>query len=206
MATFLDVSILEGAGSIFGFLLIFTLTYGVLKFSNLFKNSDGLNSIVAVSMAFISLFSPGIMEVIKVITPWFTLFMFFIIMILVIVTIFGGLGSGIGDIKENMGAYYKVVVTWIVVISVIIFLSGVSTVFLGGSSSTNSVNSDDGQHYISSAENGSYQNSLPAGSDDGLGADAFVNNLFHPKMLGAILFLLLAGISVLLLGYSSVKA
>lgn len=201
MATFLDFSILEGASSVFGFLLVFALTFGLLKFSGLFKQSEGVNALIAFCFALMSAFSPAVMEVIKVVTPWYTLLMYLVIIILVIIMIFGGLGDTVGDIKGNMGSYYKTVVTWIVVISIIIFISGVSSVFLGGANSEYSLNN--GEDPYLSVEAGA--NGGDFADTDGKGSDAFLDNLFHPKVIGMILFLVLAGVAVMLLGYTSVK-
>ncbi len=201
MASFLDLGLLDGAGSIFAFLLIFALVYGLLTYVKIFNLSNGLASLVAVSMAIISLLTPSVIQVIKVVTPWYMLLMFLIIIIFMITMIFGGsIGNNITDVKKNMGGYYKTIITWIVVISIIIFISGLGSVFFGGSGSEYSYNSGESS-YISVNADGNYITT----DGDNVGTDTFLNTFFDPKIIGAILFLGLAGVTVLLMGYSSVK-
>lgn len=198
MATFLDFSLLSGASAVFAFILIFALVYGLLKFSGFFKNTDGLNAIIAACFAIISSMSSGVVEVIRVVTPWYTLLMYLVIIILMITMVFGGFGGTAKKAKGFMDGNYKVVIVWIIVISIVIFIAGVASVFLGGANSANSLNSGDAA-YMSLENNGSRGE---FGDTDNLGSDEFLENLFNPKVLGAIMFLILAGVAVLLLGYT----
>jgi len=195
MATFLDFSILSGARAVFAFLLIFILIYGLLKFSKLFGLGDFSISVLSFSVAILSVLSPAIVRVIEVVTPWYVLMMIIIVFVLITVMIFGNLGTDISAIKGNLGSTYKTIMVWIIVISIIIFISGLSYVFLGGSDSEFAINP--GQENISSRTQPTSQD------ENGLGVSAFLDTLFHPKMIGAILFLFIATMTVLLMGYES---
>lgn len=195
MVTFLDISLLSGAKAIFAFLLIFCLVYGIFKFTKFLNLSDGVIAIVAVSMAFLAIMSPEFVKVIEVVTPWFMILFFSIVIMLVVIMIFGSLGDNIGDIKSNMGGTYKTVVIWIIVISGIIMITGISQVFLSGSESEFSVNADGEVVQVNTSNDGS--------SISGKGTSAFIDSLFHPKMLGLIAILLICAFAVLLLGGKS---
>ena len=195
MATFLDISLLSGAKAIFSFLLIFCLVYGIFKFTNFLKLSDGMISVISMSLAFLAILSPEFVRVIEIVTPWYMILFFSIVVILVIVMIFGSLGNDVGDIKKNMGASYKTVIIWILVLSLIIMVAGISQVFLSGSESEFAINADGELVEISSGGNTS--------GIGGKGSAAFIDSLFHPRMLGLMAVLLIGAFAVLLLGSTS---
>lgn len=201
MVTFLDFSILSGAKAIFAFILVFALVYGLLKFTKFLNLPDNFISLVAVSLAVLSVLSPQMVRVIEVVTPWYVLMMLIIIFILVTSMIFGSLGGNVGDIRKNMGGYYKIIMIWIVVISVIIFFSGLGYVFLSGSDSEYALNQDGDTTVLDGADSDATE-----GSDSdlgGKGVDTFLETLFHPKVVGMVLFLIIAGLTVLLMGFGN---
>ena len=200
MATFLDFSLLSGARAIFAFLLIFCLIFALLKFTNIFKMSDNLNAVIAFVVSILSLFSPSMIAVIQVVTPWYVLMMIIIVFVLLIVMIFGSLGDNIGDIKGNLGSKYKTIMVWIIVVSFIIFFSGLGYVFLGGSSSEFALNRDQTAN-TSSSGSGDIGRQADLGDVGGTGVGTFLETLFHPKVIGMILFLIIASLTVLLMSY-----
>lgn len=193
MVTFLDISILSGAKAVFAFLLVFCLVYGIMKFTGFLKFSDGMVAIISVSLAFLAILSPQFVRVIEIVTPWYMIMGVSIVFILMVVMIFGSLGDDIGSVKKNMGgSNYRTVVIWIIVISAIIMVSGISQVFLSGSESEYAINAQGDQVRVNDSGTG--------GSDiSGKGASAFIDSLFHPKMLGLMAVLLIATFAVLLL-------
>lgn len=195
MTTFLDISLLSGAKAVFAFLLVFCLVYGLLKFSKFLNLSDGMVSIISLSLAFISILSPQFVRVIEIVTPWYMIMGISVISILLIVMIFGNLGDSPGDIRKTMGGSYRTVVIWIIVISAIIMISGISQVFLSGSESEFAINSD--------GERVEVVNANSTSDISGKGSSAFIDSLFHPRMLGLLAVMLIAAFAVLLLGGSS---
>ncbi|MFW6008737.1 MAG: hypothetical protein ACOCP8_05655 [archaeon] len=188
MATFMDFSLLTGAKGIFAFLLVFCLVYGIIKFTNVLDLSDGLTSIIAVTMAFFFVLNPATVKLIEVLAPWYTLMMFIIIILLMMVMIFGNLGSDFQTITTNIGSKYKVIVVWIIVISCLILAGGVGSVFLSGESSPFSVNKFENTNET--------QKSFNEGDVGGTGPEAFMATIFHPKVISSIMVLLIAALAV----------
>jgi len=118
---------------------------------------------------------------------------FFIVILLITVSIFGNLGDSFEDIHKNMGTNYRTVVVWIVVVSGIILLAGIGQVFLGGSESDFAVNVDG--TLVSN-----YSVSSDVNSIDGKGSSAFLDAFFSPKILGVVMLMLIALFTVYFMG------
>lgn len=191
MATFLDFSILSGASAVFAFLLVFLLVYSVITYTGMFKTSPAVASIIAFSMAVVTIFSKSAVRVIQLVIPWYVLMMFLIFVILLMVLIFGSIGETGKDIRSTMGEYYKTVVNFIVVVSVIILLSGLGQVYLGG-----------GEDDITGNQSTIISTTISTDGSNigGRGAEAFVDTLFHPKIIGIVAFFVIAVFTILLMG------
>lgn len=188
MATFLDFSILSGASAVFAFLLIFLLVYAVITYTGMFKMNQGIAAMIAFAIAVITVFSPSAVQVIQLVIPWYVLMMFIIFIMLLMVLIFGSLGNSGAEIRATMGEYYKTVVNFIIVIAVIILLAGLGQVYLGG-----------GEHDVLSGDQN--QTITTDGSNiGGRGAEAFIDALFHPKIVGLVAFFVIAVFTILLMG------
>lgn len=188
MATFLDFSILSGASAVFAFLLIFLLVYAVITYTGMFKMNQGIAAMIAFAIAVITVFSPSAVQVIQLVIPWYVLMMFIIFIMLLMVLIFGSLGNSGAEIRATMGEYYKTVVNFIIVIAVIILLAGLGQVYLGG-----------GERDVLSGDQN--QTITTDGSNiGGRGAEAFIDALFHPKIVGLVAFFVIAVFTILLMG------
>jgi hypothetical protein len=189
MATFLDLSILSGLSSVFAFLLVFALMYGLLTYTKIFNLSNGLASIISLSIAFMILFSRPAMLAIQLVTPWYVIMFFIIIMIVMMSLIFVGpmgdksLGTMMGP--ENL----KIVINWILIIALIILMTGLSSIFLSGEDSPYAINTD-----------GSTVQTNTSSNVGGIGSAAAIDIIFHPKVLGVIAFMVIATFTVFLMG------
>jgi hypothetical protein len=187
MATFLDISILGHFTSVFTFLLVFVIIYGMLEVFNVFgEGRRGLHAIIALAMGFIVIFTKSIVTVIQTFTPWFVVLILLIFFILFAVRMFG---AGSGDIKAEI-MKDGVIVTWIIVFTVIIFLFSLGSGF--------------GQKSLeegTSTQPGTTVNAtVPPGSTaTGSFNQNLYNTLYHPKVLGLVLIMLIAIIAMLFL-------
>ncbi|HIH31929.1 TPA: hypothetical protein HA235_04430 [Candidatus Woesearchaeota archaeon] len=187
MATFLDISILGHFTSVFTFLLVFVIIYGMLEVFNVFgEGRRGLHAIIALAMGFIVIFTKSIVTVIQTFTPWFTVLILLIFFILFAVRMFG---AGSGDIKAEI-MKDGVIVTWIIVFTVIILLFSLGSGF--GQKSL--------EEGASTTPSTSVNATAPAGSTaTGSFNQNLYNTLYHPKVLGLVLIMLIAIIAMLFL-------
>ncbi|MGM5483651.1 MAG: hypothetical protein ACQER9_01895 [Nanobdellota archaeon] len=194
MATFMDFSLLTGAKGIFAFLLVFCIVYGIIKFTNVLDLNDGLTSIISLAMAFFFVLNPATVTLVEVLAPWYTVMMFMIVIILMMVMMFGNFSGDFQTVTANLGSRYKVIVIWIIVISLLILAGGVGTVFLSGESSPFSVNK-----FENSNESEISDQEHKRADVGGTGPEAFMATLFHPKVITSIMVLLIAALAVFFL-------
>lgn len=194
MATFLDISILGNFIGIFTFLLVFVIVYGMLELFNIFGDGHkGLHAIIALAIAFIVIFSKGVVTVIQTFTPWFTILILVIFFILFAVRMFGATDK---DIRNELTSG-TVITTWIIIFTVVILLFSLGAGF--------------GQESLIKGAGGKVtqtNTTINATGDPGSTATGnfnqnLYNTLFHPKVLGLILIMLLAVIAMLFLTGSS---
>ena len=184
MATFLDIGILKSVGDIFPMLLVFLVVFGVLTYTKTFKENKGLQAMISFVLAIMVLFVPNLVDVIKLMSPWFTVMIIFIVFILLLYKMFGASDEMIKDI---LSPKKSTVVTWILVISAIILIGSLGKVYFSGSptSGTNVT-------YV----NGSL---VTTGNTGATGQGAFWATLFHPKVLGMLMVLIIATFAIVTL-------
>lgn len=194
MATFLDISILGNFIGIFTFLLVFVIVYGMLELFKIFGDGHkGLHAIIALAVAFIVIFSKGVVAVIQTFTPWFTILILVIFFILFAVRMFGATDK---DIHNELTSG-TTITTWIIIFTVVILLFSLGAGF--------------GQESLTQGGGGKVtqtNTTINATGDSGSTATGnfnqnLYNTLFHPKVLGLILIMLLAVIAMLFLTGSS---
>lgn len=154
----------------------------------------GLHAIIALAMGFIVIYSKGVVNVIQTFTPWFTILILVIFFILFAVRMFGATDKDIGmELKKD-----GVIVTWIIIFTVIILLFSLGSGFgqksleegVGGTTVTTTGES------MNVSTNGTGIGGSTATPDFN---QNLYNTLFHPKVLGLILVMLLAVIAMLFL-------
>ncbi len=132
MVSLIDSGLGEFLIPIFIFLLIYAIIYAVLMKVKLLGDSANINAIVAFVLAALFAITPGAMEFVTVIAPWFVVLVIIAFSIL-LVFMFGGVKM---DTIENI--FHNSTVYWtIIMLSIIILIGGLTSVygpiFIGGS-------------------------------------------------------------------------
>lgn len=186
MATFLDISILGNFIGIFTFLLVFVIVYGMLEVFKVFGDGHrGLHAIIALAIGFIVIFSKGVVVVIQTFTPWFTILILVIFFILFAIRMFGATSKDISDeLKKG-----TTITTWVIIFTVVILLFS-----LGAGFGQESLTKTSGSKVPQTATNTTDGSTATSDFNQNL-----YNTLFHPKVLGLILVMLLAVLAMLFL-------
>lgn len=184
MATFLDVGLLNYFSIIFPALLVFAIVYAILNTTKIIGGNKSLDAIVAVALGFMVLLSEDIVQVINFMAPWFVLVFIFV---LLLVLVYRTAGATDKDITEYIRTDRSV--KWaIFAVGIIIFLAGLGTVlgqnigpYLQGGNATTI------EDIQSGVATGDWEQNVTA-------------TLFHPKILGVIMVLVIAVFAIALLG------
>lgn len=181
-------NLLANFSSIFSFLFILIVVYALTEYTKLFGENQGIHAIMALAIAVLTLMLSGVIEVINIIVPWFALIFIFMALIIMAFKFFGVSDE---NLLSTVTGKNQTVMWWIIFIAVIIFLGAI------------------GRVYFTSGEFGPRTNeSMIAGTNAtsvaGLGQGAFWATIFHPKILGLIIILLIASFAIRTLsGYES---
>ena len=188
MATFLDISILGNFVTIFTFLLVFVIVFGMLELFKAFGDGHkGLHAIIAIAIAFIVIFSKGVVAVIQTFTPWFTILIIVIFFILFAIRMFGATDKDIRDelMKDST------ITTWVIIFTVVIILFSLGSGF-GQDSLDQTATPTQGVASVNATVPGT--STATSSFNQNL-----YNTLFHPKVLGMLLVMLLAVMAMLFL-------
>ncbi|MFT4313321.1 MAG: hypothetical protein ACMXYA_02850 [Candidatus Woesearchaeota archaeon] len=185
MAEFIDLTVLVTFAPIFGFILVWSLVYGLLSFSKTIELPQHLRALIAVMIAIITLFVPQIMAALLLAVPWFTLMFVFIIFVLIALMAFGVTREEITKAFWAAEGSGLAVRNGIIIISFIILAGVLGFVFFGGDSPALDIGA--GNVTIDSSQ----------ASVDEVGAGALLATIFHPKMLGVIFLMLISLFAVL---------
>jgi hypothetical protein len=173
------IGLLGKFGAIFPFLFVLVLVYAILSSTKVFGDRRGIDALVAVLAAILVLFSDTVRLTISMMAPWFVLFFFFLIFVIIGYMIFGASQEDVfSAMKGN-----RTIVLWILGISLVIGFGSLTSVMserggVGGISTQQVVNATTGE--VASANQQS----------------AFWATITHPKVLGLILLLLIATFTV----------
>ncbi len=171
MASIMDIGLLDYFVPVFVFLLIFGILFALLEKVKLFGTNKGLNSIIAFAIAFLFILTPELMGVVKVMTPWFTILFVFILMIVLLFMF-------VGVKEESVTAAFKDKgLMWIIIIvSIIIFVYALTQVY------------------------GAQVQTIYAGDNTTTASGSLGSQigkiLFHPRVLGMLLLLMIAAQAV----------
>lgn len=171
MATIFDISLLNQFSAVFVWLFIWVLFYAVLQTTKILGANKNLDALIAVCAAFFFALSPALVDVVRLMTPWFIIF----ILLLFFVWLLGMfIGMEQSELRtafgKESGAFW-----WIFSLGIIIVVYATSKVF--------------GQSLLE--EGGG--NATAAAS--GFGANV-MQTLFDPKILGLALLLIIASFVV----------
>src|SRR5574342_1248800 len=170
MATPLDITALKQFSGVFPFLLTVVLVYAILSMTAWFKEKKTWAAMIAIILGFMTLLSPIAIKSINLMAPWFVLFVIFLILFVLAFMLFGFEQKAITEFI--VGGEYGVG-TWVMAIMLIIGIG--SVVFV--------VNEEKGFGELTAG------NETAAKHSDEFG---FWQTLFHPKVLGMALILLVS--------------
>jgi hypothetical protein len=187
MTTFLDISIIKNFSTVFTFILVFVLVYGLLEAFKVFgEGRRGINAIIGMVIAFLVSISSGVVTVIQTFTPWFTILIIVIFFILFAVRMFGVSTGDITKAFQNKSS----IMTFILIFTAIILLFSLGSGF--------------GQQALDQGQKNGTTTSTATGNttavtDTGSFNQNLYNTLYHPKILGLILIMLIVVVAMLLL-------
>ena len=178
MATFLDVTLLQGLSDIFLFILVLAIVFGVLEMSFL-KDKKGINILLSFLFAFFVYFTGPTRELVAYLVPWFAVIA---VVIFLLLFMFMALGMDISEVDKLMGLKVTAMVVGIILI---VFGAGAA---LGGS----------GEPELD-------QNGMPIEqpAKENTMASTVVAVFTHPKFLGVAFLLLLGSFTITYLSSQS---
>ncbi|MBI2111954.1 hypothetical protein HYT52_00260 [Candidatus Woesearchaeota archaeon] len=169
MATVLDVGLLEYFSAIFPVILVFALVYAVLFKTKVIGDKPAINAIIAIVAGLLMLLSEKAIQVLNFMIPWFAVVIFFFVLMILVFKLFGLKDDSLQSALKDKAVYWA--------------LLGICFAIIG----------------VSFA-NAFGQEALEAGSGDG---GDFQANIFriiqHPKILGVIVIISIAVMSIAVL-------
>jgi hypothetical protein len=216
MATLLDMGLLENVKIIFPLLLVFFVTFAVLEKTKVIgEENRSLNAVIAVCVSMMMLLSPNLIKVISIITPW-VVFAVIAIMFFLVIFMFTGYkwSELIGDMNDEWGF-----AQWFLLVVFLIFIiGGLSTVYgqtmLPWSGEESGAQQSSGTQVTYTTEyvdeNGTTVTApmdkvraAQAQGDLSTDTGQFSSNVgrivFHPKILGMVLVLIIFSFAIRLL-------
>jgi cytosine/uracil/thiamine/allantoin permease len=178
MATPLDIGLLQKFDVIFPFIFVLVIVYAVLTRTDWFKEKQGIALILAFVIGVMTLFSRIAVETINRMAPWFVLLVIFGILLLLVYQAMGIKEAKILEVltsKEHGDTFAQ----WIIALMLIIGLGSLSAV----------VSEQKGFTKLVAGENAT---KAPPGEEE----IGFWATIFHPKVLGLALILLIAMFTV----------
>ena len=183
MANILDLTLLREFSQIFVWILIFVVSYGILQAANIF-HSKGLHALIAVALT-VLIGTTGSTSVLTSMIPWFVVLGFFLVFILILGQFIGLKQTDVLSVFGGKGTIWYIFA--ILAIGTVIALISA------------------GQH-----SEGNKNRVLPDGVIEEAGEAAsptpgqtVINVLTNPKILGLILILAIAAITVALMAGGS---
>ncbi len=168
MATILDIGLLNYFAPAFAFILVLIIIWAILEKTKLFGANKAVHWIISLCMATMVVLVPGLTDVIQIITPWFVVLFIFLTLLILIFLFMGVKGDTIaGVFGKNQ------FIIWVVVL-VSLGIVGYAMVQVYGDAINNLTSPED---------------------EDNLNAQ-LGQILFHPKIMGMVLILGIAGLIV----------
>ena len=194
MATILDISIFQQVNVLFAVVFIWIIVFAVLSYTKILgEDQKYLNSLLALVIAALTLFTPELLIVLQIIIPWF---IFAIILVVLVLAIFKTVGFGDDFIQGVITGkdWSGVIGTWVIIISLLIVLGGIGLVFFSGEK----IIADAPQTPVSE----DLHNQTPEEIRDRR-PGALLATIFHPKILGFIVVMIIGFLCANQLGKGS---
>ena len=197
--TFLDIGLLGAVSTIFMVIMIFVIMYGFLSWTKPFGDKgQGLYALIAFGFAIISMMSKGFITLIMFITPWFFTLIFIAFFILFVLMMFGL------KQKDLIAGKTPELRTWVIILTVVILLFGLGAAF-GQTTLEAGTDIPPGNNIIIDPNTGEpiYYDNVTVPTRPSPASESFAENvmgtLFHPKVLGMIVILLVGAFAMFLL-------
>lgn len=158
---------------LFPFLLVLFILYAILAKTQILSENNSLNAIVALVFAVLLVVSKSALVVVNTMIPWFVLLIIFVLFLLMIVKTFGYDDNAIKEAVSGRGY----IMTTLIIVALIIFVGALASVF-----GQDLLNRDTGID-----ENGVNQTGQSSDFETNLW-----DTLFHPKVLGLIVIVLVS--------------
>lgn len=184
MATFLDITFVQQASPVFVAVFVFAVVFALLQTLKVPGTDKNLHAIIALMMAFFSVFLQPVREMILGMSPWFVLLFVFIMFMVIAVKMLGVSDGDIADaVKSDSGRF---IIYSIAAVGTVILAFNLSTQFgqnigpfLGGENTTGvTVAGTTG-----STNTGDFNQNLAA-------------TIFHPKVLGMVLIFVIGSFTI----------
>ncbi|MDP3990389.1 MAG: hypothetical protein Q8Q01_04245 [archaeon] len=104
MATILDVSLLNTVGIIFPILIVWAVTWAILRKTKWLGNAPAIDAVIASAVSLIVLISPKLVHFLNFIIPWFAVAIIFFILLLLVFRIFGAEEKDFANAVRNSSA------------------------------------------------------------------------------------------------------
>jgi len=215
MASFIDLGFLHGLAPVLIFLFSFAILYALLGGIKILGDNKSIHAIIALVVAIFVAISIDVSTIIVSIIPWFFLIMVFLVLIILG---FGAMGGGKADLLDTLGTTSSPggILKWaLIVIALIIILSAIANQFgqsqleltneKAKTSTTANVDSNGNKIVLGQTAigvkniNSVGRNNGDLSTDTGDYQDNFANTMYHPRMLGFILIILIGTLTVALL-------
>ena len=168
MATILDVGVLNYFVPVFVFILVFVVFYAILLKTNILGENKGLIALASFVVALLFLVTRTASEFVQLVTPWFVVLIIVAMCFLLIFMFLGVKPESIASAISQEGT------VWMILIFLLVLLGIALTKVLGPS--------------IAAITRGE-------GTEAGfMGSVGTI--MFHPKILGAVLILLIASYAI----------
>ncbi len=187
MVTLLQSGILEAILPIFSLLFVMAVVFGVLSVTKLFGDNKGLHALLAFILGIMVLLVPRVTDLIATMMPWFTFFFIFVIFLLITYKIFGATDADIaGVLKADR------TIGWIILIICLIIGAGAAAKVYGQTLLDEGRSGETVDRVIGPDGTELEVVQGPGSSASGDYASNVRAAIFHPKILGFGLLMLIA--------------
>ncbi len=116
MVTFLGNGLLERFSSLFVFLFVFVVIWGILEATHILgKGKEGTNALIALFVAILAILSEKATSMIAFASPWFVVVFILIFFIIMGAKFFGGESINFATIIKEPGVYWTLLIIAIVI-------------------------------------------------------------------------------------------
>jgi len=182
MATVLDLGLVSYFSVIFPVILVWAIVFAMLQKTAVIGKSMGINAVIAVAIALMTLLSQSLLDMVNFIVPWFAVVIIFLVLLALIFMTMGAKEVDLASAVKDKAVYWTLIGIALIIIGAGVgkvlgqsfteasFPSGTSSTQIGNATVPSSMINDGG--YISTATPSFEQN--------------IYGILFHPKVLGLI--------------------